>query len=204
MGGTAGQALTKKSSTNYDATWQFEPPIFATAAERDAAIPAPVVGRTAMLAGSMQVYQGAAIGWTPPWNTSWGTIVKAEKTAVQGGITTIVDVTNMSVTWTAIAGRRYRTSIFATLAGQTVGDLIGGYMTDAANVVKQRAFFMAPTLSGAWWYAPFSVSVEETGLTGSVTRKFRLERNAGTGVGLGVYPDVAAPSYILVEDMGRV
>src|SRR5215211_7992577 len=59
--------------------------------------------------GGLEVYYGATTLWRPPWNTKWTRAGGAENTAGQTGIgTSFTDVTSLSVTFTALANRRYK------------------------------------------------------------------------------------------------
>lgn len=57
--------------------------------------------------GYLLQYYGATTGWMPPWRTPWGLYGAAEGTTAQTGISAITDLTSMSLTWTAVANRRY-------------------------------------------------------------------------------------------------
>lgn len=57
--------------------------------------------------GEFLQYYGATTTWKPPWGLPWGIEGAAEGTTAQTGITSITDLTSMSLTWTAVANRRY-------------------------------------------------------------------------------------------------
>jgi len=136
-----------------------------------------------------------------PLRTAWGTIGYAEVTASQSSITTITDLTGLAITWTALANRRYRTSLFAEINSTVANDLAILYITDGSNNVRRRLpLHMPPTLSGAA-YTFASAAVVEVPGAGAVTRKLRLERNVGTGV-VALFAAATSPAFILVEDIG--
>jgi hypothetical protein len=53
------------------------------------------------------VYTTATTQWQQPWNMPWGHVGSGFNTVTQPTITTEVGITGMSVTWTAVANRRY-------------------------------------------------------------------------------------------------
>jgi hypothetical protein len=181
--------------------WRNGLPVFLTTAERDLNIPSPMQGEACYVddntaAEGLQTFSGT--GWRPvAWNTSWGVVgTPVNVTADQNGITTVVDLTSLSVAFTAVNGRRYKTTlsgrVLQNTASATTNEM---YITDGSNVQVQ-----ASTLSlGAAIFAQHMVVAIETITAGAVTRKGRLATNAGT-----VNLDVAAnqPAFIVVEDIG--
>ena len=128
-----------------------------------------------------------------------GVVGYAEKTANQTGITSIVDVSSLTVTWTAVASRRYRTS-FVILVGSTVLDDVATIrITDSSNNVKQDCALYCRSTTVVT--ATLCGSVVETGLSGSTTRKLRAVRTAGSGT-MEIAAAATYPAYILVEDIG--
>lgn len=127
----------------------------------------------------------------------WGIVGYASKTTSQTGILAEADVTGLSVTWTAVSTRYYRTSVFIPYVAQATS---AGYpavkITDGSNSLKQSGTF----LFDAGQIAPASVSFVETGISGSVTRKIRATTNAGT---MEVTCAATYPAFILVEDLGQ-
>lgn len=118
--------------------------------------------------------------WDPPWNMPWGVMGYKEVTADQGTITTIVDLTSLTLTITARANRRWEIIVEGLVTSSVVADLIVGYITDGSNVVKNRwAQVIQVGTGGQGQKQRGSANVVTVG--GSVTYKARLERNAGTG-----------------------
>lgn len=147
--------------------------------------------------GYILVYVGATSTWQPPWSVAWGSVGKAQATAVQGSITTVTDITSLSVTFTAVANRLYRTSVTipsrnSAAANQNIFSITdsvpttlssgGSLVSAAANTTEQVNFFLY-----------------ETGLTGSITRKVRGQATAGTAA---VQASSTNPAQIIVEDIG--
>jgi hypothetical protein len=124
-----------------------------------------------------------------------GTIVYAEATAAQNGITAVVDVTSLTATFTAVAARRYRLTAYVVANDATDSDAIIVQITDAANTVL---------VVGGQSVA----NGQDTGITvlrvivpgaGSKTYKVRC---GWTGSGVVNLQDNSAPSFFLVEDIG--
>lgn len=141
------------------------------------------------------VYHSATTGWKPPWSTAWGYVAGGTSTSDQSGITTVVDISGLSATWTAIATRRYLTTVFAPRISQHASaSEINVLLTDGAGTFLTLASSTAPatntTFAGMQW--------QESGLSGSTTRKARIQTVAGTC-------DVDGASYpgqIIVQDIG--
>lgn len=128
----------------------------------------------------------------------------AQITADQTTITTEADITSLTVTFTAVSSRRYRTSFVLDVSAQTSLPASGEYMrihiTDGSNTHKAEVTSAAPAAidNRVTVYG----SVVETGLSGSTTRKLRAERGDGSGDAMSVLAAAARPAYILVEDIG--
>jgi hypothetical protein len=149
-------------------------------------------------------YTTVTTTWKPPWNLPWGYITSASITANSASTsgTTVLAVTGLSVTWTAVANRRYLISANLAMAG-TVGttDLIDSYIADGALASKVRRNFVAPALVGGAWYQSVHLESYETGLSGSITRQVAIARNAGTGTAQ-IAAAATSPALILVTDLG--
>ena len=127
----------------------------------------------------------------------WGVVGTANATANQTGITTVVDVTGLTVTFTADSSRIYRTTAYVFAAVQLTAQGYPGFsITDGANNTKQGSSILLAT----GFQAPLCVTVYESGLSGSTTRKVRAETNAGT---LTLAADAARPMVLIVEDIGQ-
>lgn len=128
----------------------------------------------------------------------------AEVTANQTTITSEADVTSLTVTWTAVSARRYRTSFCLNVSAQSSvpgsGEYMRIYITDGSNTHKFES--TAPDPAGTDDRVTIVGSVVETGLSGSTTRKLRAQRADGTGHAMSVLAASTYPAYILVEDIG--
>jgi len=130
-----------------------------------------------------------------------GRIAYAQATANQTGVTTVTDATSLTVTFTAVSGRNYRTTVFVELGSTVAGDLLIAYITTGANVALVRGAVVAPDLSGGSSYSPVMFAYNSSALSGSTTHKVRIERNAGTGT-MGIGASATSPAFIMVEDLG--
>jgi hypothetical protein len=130
-------------------------------------------------------------------NLPWGVVGTASRSA--GNVTlgpTIADITSMSTTFTATAGRVYRATwsvSFQKLASTGWTQLT---FTDSSNVVKGTALAYAAAGS----YGNLSGSTFITGLTaGSQTFKLRVECEANT---VSIIANTAGVCVLIIEDIG--
>lgn len=136
------------------------------------------------------------------WIDKWlprGEVAYAEVTSNQTGITTMTDLTGLSVTWTAAAGRRYRVSfkvlVFSTVANDDANVWVRNGSSTSLNAYGVRAVSTTHGIVVAG-------SHRLTGLSaGSQTVKLSLERAAGSG-SVALAAASTHPSFILVEDIG--
>jgi hypothetical protein len=86
--------------------------------------------------GKFLQYQSATTGWTPPWNSDFGNMGSGSTPTTQSGITTIADLTSLTVTFTAIANRRYKVTGNLHLSNTTATDGCVLTLADGSNAVK--------------------------------------------------------------------
>ena len=129
-------------------------------------------------------------------NLPFGRCGSASATADQTGISSAVDLTSLTVTWTAVSSRYYRTTLYLPVLTQnaTAGYVIGR-ITDGSATLKQAANHLAQTGD----QFQMIVMTIETGLSGSTTRKGRLSTSAGT---VDLTLGASSPAWIAVEDIG--
>lgn len=118
----------------------------------------------------------------------------AVRTTDQSGVSATADITSLSVTFTAISSRYYKTTLGVRYQPTTSSN-IDIFITDGSNNIKQD---WADT-RGTSEYGAMSVTVVETGLSGSTTRKGRASSSAGT---ITLFGNAVYPTFILVEDIG--
>jgi hypothetical protein len=138
------------------------------------------------------------------WNTnvrdnsnalSRGVIAVATRTTSQGSITSIVDLTDMTLTITAEANRRYLVTGYSTAISSVAGDYINMDIYASGNF-KQRAGDISTT--NAVSVSLFAMYYDVPG-AGSITYKLRMFR---TGTGTVTANPETAQMFITVIDAG--
>lgn len=126
----------------------------------------------------------------------WGVMGYASATANQS-ITALADVTSLTVTFTAVSTRIYKTTIFIPIVQQTTANGYGQlYLANSSNTQLQWAQEYRLTN-----YQSFmTLTFVESGISGSTTRKARAEASGG---GITLYGAAANPMQIVVEDIGQ-
>lgn len=127
-----------------------------------------------------------------------GRITQASKTAQQTTITAVVDVAGLSVTFTALAGRRYLLSLECLMFSATADDVVQCQITDNANTVLQLAQGISRVVNVG---VSLIAEIEVVPGAGSVTYKARALRASGAG---NVTFDCGAtyPATLRVTDIG--
>jgi len=128
-----------------------------------------------------------------------GVVATATKTSGQGGITSVTDVTSLSVTFTAVTGRRYRLSFQGQVYSSVSGDTVQVQITDSTNAVQN--FGIAFVSSGYSYSLSIRVDAYVTPSAGSVTYKVRALRNTGSGT-VGIDCGSTYPAFLVAEDVG--
>lgn len=125
-----------------------------------------------------------------------GKVGFAQVTAAQGTITTVVDLTSLTVTFTALASRYYRITGF-------VNNFTSSVTTDRADLIiadGSSVQIAAATTSVSTPTALICFAVLQPG-AGSKTYKLRAQRGAGTG-NVSMNASATTPAFILIEDIG--
>jgi len=142
------------------------------------------------------IWNGSA--WYPPGNTAWGVVgTPVTITSNQGSITSVTDITGASITFTAVANRRYKASWQGIMNSTVAGDGFNVFMTDTSNNIQQQCIFYLGNTNDYSFHAEYVFSPS----AGSVTRKLRSQRQYGSGTGTLV----AGGSYstqFWIEDVG--
>jgi hypothetical protein len=177
---------------------------FASTGARDVQVASPETGMVAYI-GSNDVNEGlyhrtSASTWRkgPGWNAPWGLQGVATASSNQTGIgSTVADVTSLTVTWTAVANRRYMTKVvIPTFSQATSKSYVTLYITDSSNSVKQSG----NQVIAAGDDGQLNLFVVESSIAaGSATRKARISTTAGSGIITG---GAAVVPTIIVEDIG--
>lgn len=149
--------------------------------------------------GGIEVYYGATTGWRPPWNTSWGVQgTPVARTTAQTGISAEVDLTGMTVTWTALAGRYYTANASLRMTSSTVSTIGGLYLADSANTHIDEESYAIAAANATTQYMIQAGGL--TGLAGSITYKLRAASLGGGTI--DTLPAAVRPARFWVEDIG--
>jgi len=118
-------------------------------------------------------------------------------TANQTGITTQVDITGATITFTAVASRLYK-ACWAGLFNSTVStDTFNFLLTDSSNNIQQQSITCPATTSEVSFIGEHVF----TPGAGSITRKLRVQRQTGTGTGT-IVAGATFPTQFWIEDIG--
>jgi hypothetical protein len=134
-----------------------------------------------------------------PWNTAWGFITQGTLSAGTGYITAEQDL--ISVTFTAVANRRYRYIATGLVVSDGVGPMSTN-LTDTANNRIREYFTYFSSGGGSNYQTGIIDYVETFASSGSVTRKIR---NQSTSMGVYYYGVAVRDSIawkLRVEDIG--
>lgn len=126
-----------------------------------------------------------------------GVVATATKTSQQGSITSVTDVTSLSVTFTAVTGRRYRLSFQGQVFSSSSGDTVQVQITDSTNAVQNFGI----ALANSGYSKSISVDAYVTPSAGSVTYKVRALRHTGSGT-VGIDCGSTYPAFLVAEDVG--
>jgi hypothetical protein len=125
----------------------------------------------------------------------------AQATSDQGSITAVTDLTSLTVTFTAVAGRRYKVTGYVSISQGTAVD--GSYLLQLKEsaTVLQRLVGKNPTINEA--ISRVIVYCNNASISGAKTWKLTLERDSGTSV-MTATAAATRPNFILVEDIGEL
>jgi hypothetical protein len=145
----------------------------------------------------LRYYTGAAT-FRLPWSQPWGVQAYSATATPQGGIAAgPTDLTSLSVTFTAVANRYYRTSIYvADFIQSGAAGQVYMFLAENGTAVNRMAFKANAGDS-------FGANLQHIGAytAGSRTHK----ATAGTsGGGLATSGSASEQNYIIVEDIGPV
>jgi hypothetical protein len=127
-----------------------------------------------------------------------GQVAYAQITATQGGFGgTAIDVAGLTVTFNAVAGRRYKVTA-ELIGGASAAGEAGAFhiMTAAGAIVQTSTTYLGLASAPMKMHQEVVVSPA----AGPVTYKVQYVRTAGTSAH-AVYADPQFPSFILVEDI---
>lgn len=144
------------------------------------------------------VWEGA--GWGPHWDRPWGLVGTATKTSTQTTTSTsTVDITDLSVTFTATAGRKYLITGSILIQSDTANDRASLVIRNGAGTQLQRRD--PGTMSAANVPHTAVAEVIDTPGAGSVTYKLGFYRQGGSGT-ISAIGTSTIPAIISVYDVG--
>ena len=133
-------------------------------------------------------------------NLPWGLMGYAENLSLaQTGITTVTDITSLTVTFTGVAGRRYRVDGYLLLQSTVNNDAVNLIIRNGSNTTLQQAIYALPSAASAY----FCVVSLVMAVTGSNTVKLSIQRQSGTGT-MTANGATTYPAQIVVTDIGSV
>jgi hypothetical protein len=116
-------------------------------------------------------------------------------TSNQTGITTNTDVTGASITFTGIAGRKYKASFVSLYTSATASIRVSYSVTDGSNT-QQIPFIFVNNVAGTDQTATGSYTFTATG---STTRKLRISPSSNT---VAITAGSGFPTQFWIEDIG--
>ena len=174
----------------------------------DPAVPANslVLARVAVAAGATTITTANITDlrtYARPWNAAWGQVAVATRTSGQTiSSTSAADLTGLSVTFTAVAGRRYRIQGWVRAGGSSTTDGNAELLlTDGSNTQLQLDRFGPVTPTGQRW--TFNIVHYTSPSAGSVTYKLR-GRDATSAKNWQTIAASDNPATLVVEDIGPV
>lgn len=174
-------------------------PLLVRVGAATTAVPATALGSYVPIVGdvvSLLEQDGDRLVVGVPVATS--TLAIATVTGSSSGISSVVDVAGLTVTFEAVAGRTYKLSTVGYLQSNVVDDVAGIQITDASNNQLQSAQVLCRPINTGISYSTW---VPVTPGAGSVTYKVRVLRVSGTG-GVGFFASSAAPALLIAEVLG--
>jgi hypothetical protein len=167
--------------------------VFTNAATRTTDWPLPPVGAYSFLTDTKTLSWWTGAQWSP---AAGQTVAYAEVTANQTGITTLADLTSLSVTFAPDGYTTYKVAVQGQVTSTVVADLIVGYIRSGSTQLQRWAQHYQVGSGGTSLLAHGSCYI--TPLGGSYTVKASLERNAGTG-SVSLLAAAGYPAFISVE-----
>lgn len=131
------------------------------------------------------------------WTRGRGEIAYAQSTSNQAGISSMVDLTGVSVTFTGEAGRKLKTTVSVEVSPTNADTRWDLTIADGASTTLRRTVGNSSVAGSTTTTATYR---EVLSSGGSITRTGRLA--VITGGGTLTAAGATAPSFILVEDIG--
>lgn len=136
--------------------------------------------------------------WYPNWNTAWGFVAQATLATSLNYNNGNYDV--LSITFSAIANRRYRYTVSGLVVNSGTGHFVPALVDASNNLLRESFGYFA--ISANNYQTPFIDYIETASSTSSLTRKIR---NVATSPAVYYYGSDVRDSIawkIRVEDIG--
>ena len=135
--------------------------------------------------------------WRKSWNMPWGVIGYVEVTANQTGISTITDLTSLTLTATYVANRRIRITGDISFQNNASGSYTRLSIREGTTVLNSRQ------QQGFNNLLDQGITVTEvlSPTAGSHTYKLSLTMSSGSST-TALIASATQPSYLLIEDIG--
>jgi len=160
-------------------------------------------------ADALKVYTTTTTGWQAPWNMAWGVVPATSGgtsgyghcrvTSTQGTFTGATDVTNASVTFTAVANRLYKVTAHVDITSSVTGD--GAQVQVLVDGTAYATDIVAVNIAGTGGDRFIKIITSFTIAAGSHTVKLQAQRVTGTG-NLTIQGATGSPTILIVEDIG--
>lgn len=151
--------------------------------------------------GEELVYYGATTGWQKPWKRAWGILGYAEITSGDT-FTSITDIPNLTITFTAVANRRVKLEAYAPrVQNATTASMAATVFIRESSTTIQQAYVseVFSTPNGGGNFAHPTIVISPT--AGSHTYKVSAARNAGSDTHI-LGAAATCPAYIMATDLG--
>lgn len=167
--------------------------------------------------GKLLIYYGATTGWQPPWQDPWGIVVAtAGGTSGKGFATTtssssgagaagVQDWSGLTVTFNALNGRIYRTTVSGMLggtnaSGSDIGELI---IRNAAGTRLAGSRGIVNAIGSIGTFEGRSLQYVESNISGSQRRRAGVFNvSAASAATVYGFADANHQASIVVEDIG--
>jgi hypothetical protein len=205
--------LTAADLNNYCQTQSIM--YFSSTGARDASVTAPVAGMTAYVDSAdvnegLYSYTGGRWNRGPSWNAPWGIVAAtaggtiglgyAVVTSAQASITTQVDLTGLSITFSTLANRMYRINAHCDFFSNTASDTANLFLVrDGTNIAIAHSAALG-TSSSDLRSVPIMRPFIQTAAA-SVTVKLAASRQTGTG-SLTMHAGATNVASMVIEDIG--
>lgn len=137
-----------------------------------------------------------------PFFQGWGPVAPvASAASTQAGISAVADLTGLTITFTAVAGRRYRVQGKVNVQNSAASASAIMTLCDVANTILNTFYFTSAGANGIGAVPVYHDTITPS-VAGSYTFKLRLALNAGGGtVGSFVVGATGVPQ-LSVDDIG--